>query len=732
MSPRWIPVGLLTMAGAGGCGPAVQAPPPAPPGPAAVAAPSAPAAAPQAPTPPVAAKRPVVDEYQGVRVQDDYRWLENPADPETKAWTEGQTRFARGWLDGLASSAALRSQITKIKTAQSADYFYLTRRGHALFALELDPSKAQQPRLIRMGDDANVAAARVLVDPNALDAGGSIAIDYYVPSLDGKKVAVSLSRGGTEIGTLHVYDAETGKETGDVIPRVNGGTAGGSVAWSKDGSGLDYTRYPAPGERPDADLPFYQQVYYHKLGTDPKTDTYVVGKDYPKIAEIELERRDDGEVMLIQVANGDGGERAYYLEDAKGKISQVARFEDEVVGAAFGNDGGLYLLSHKGAPKGRILRVPANHPDLAKAKVIVPESDASIGDFIVTKTRLFVVGVVGGPSEVAIYDLHGKPSGKVPLPPVSSVRQIVGSEDDDNVFFRSQTFITPPAWYRYHDGASQKTSMAMASPASFDDAEVVREMCTSKDGTQVPVNIIRKKDGPMDGQRPALLTGYGGYGIVVSPGFHDDARVWLDHGGVFAVANLRGGGEFGEAWHKAGYLTHKQNVFDDMAACAQHLIDKGYTNPKKLAAVGGSNGGLLMGAMETQHPELFRAIVSFVGIYDMLRVESTPNGSFNVTEFGSVQDPEQFKALYAYSPYHHVTDGVAYPSMLLVTGENDPRVDSWQSKKMTARLQAASPATRVLLVSKPASGHGVGSSIQEDIDDSVAMYSFLLHELGVN
>jgi prolyl oligopeptidase len=266
----------------------------------------------------------------------------------------------------------------------------------------------------------------------------------------------------------------------------------------------------------------------------------------------------------------------------------------------------------------------------------------------------------------------------------------------------------------------------------FSDCQVVREYATSKDGTKVPVNIVRRKGIKLDGSNPVLLTGYGGYGINIEPGFSALRRVWIDHGGVFAQANLRGGGEFGEQWHKEGMLTSKQNVFDDFAAAMQYMIGAGYTSPEKLAIIGGSNGGLLMGAMITQHPELCRAVVSSVGIYDMLRVELAPNGEFNIPEFGTVKNPDQFRALYAYSPYHNVRDNTAYPSVLFLTGANDPRVDPMHSRKMTARLQAASSSGRpVLLLTSSKTGHGLATPLSEQIEKSVHYHAFLLNELGL-
>jgi prolyl oligopeptidase len=321
----------------------------------------------------------------------------------------------------------------------------------------------------------------------------------------------------------------------------------------------------------------------------------------------------------------------------------------------------------------------------------------------------------------------------VPVPPVAYVGGLVRRQGDD-VLFGSQTFVEPFGWYRY-DPVSRvvtKLPLSTTSPVSFTDVEVVRDSAVSKDGTHIPMTILMRKGTKLDGNNPTLLYGYGGYGISETPSFSPMRRLWFDNHGVYVVANIRGGGEFGEEWHKNGSLTKKQNVFDDFAACAQHLIDSKYTTSTKLAIMGGSNGGLLMGAELTQHPGLFRAVVSFVGIYDMLRVELFANGAFNVTEFGTVKNPDQFKALYAYSPIHHVKDGTPYPAVLFLTGDNDGRVDPANSRKMTARLQAAtSSGLPILLRTSASSGHGIGSSLSVVVEEETDVYSFLFYMLGI-
>ena len=695
--------------------------------------PLASATAQQRARPPVADKRPVTDGYHGVTVSDPYRWLENAADPAVQKWSDEQNAFTRATLDALPDRAAIRARVTELLSSASADHFALKAEAGRLFAIEQHPPK-QQAFLVVMKSPDDVANERVIVDPNVLDPSGKTCIDFYVPSRDGKKVAVSLSVGGSEDGTIHVYDVDTGKETGDVVVRVNGGTAGGSVAWSGDGKRLFYTRYPHDGERPAADSAFYQQIWVHDLGTSAEHDRYSLGKDFPRVAEIELEASPDGKLVLARVANGDGGEFEHFLLGSSGEWQRLAKLADKIIGAHFGLDGSIYLLSRFEAPRGKLLRVSAQRPALDQAVVVVPESDAVIQHFLATRTRLYVLDLVGGPSRVRSFDSRGKALGEVPILPISTVNDFEAL-GGDNFVFRNESYVQPPVIYRYDPKTrhTSKTALFQTSPADFSDAVVTLEKCRSKDGTDVPMAILAGKGPARDGAvSPTELTGYGGYGRSSTPRFRAINRLWLEQGGVFAIANLRGGGEFGEAWHLAGNLTKKQNVFDDFAACMARLVEAGITKPEKLAIIGGSNGGLLMGAEIVQHPEAFRAAVSFVGIYDMLRVETTPNGSFNITEFGSVKDPEQFRALYAYSPYHHVQDGTAYPATLMLTGANDPRVDPYNSRKMAARLQAATSSQKaILLRTSKTTGHGHSNPLTEEIDENVDVYSFLFQELGV-
>jgi len=689
--------------------------------------------------PPQAPQVPVVNIYHGVEVVDPYQWLEDWGEERVQAWSNAQNTYARNVLDHLPYVEDLRERITEIMTAESVSYSALCRREGKLFAIKRQPP-LEQPFLVVMPSAREPQSDRVIVDPAKMDPSGATSIDWYVPSGDGRLVAVSLSVGGSESGDVHIYESESGKEVGQVIARVNGGTAGGDVAWTPDGSGFYYTRYPREGERPAKDMDFYQQVWFHKMGTSPDEDRYEIGRDFPRIVEITLETDMRSGRILATTQYGDSGRFTLYVRTPTGQWKQIADYDDQIVQATYGVEDTLFLISRADAPRGKIMKLSAPDFALEEAEVIVPEGkDTIVSDFyghppiVVTSTCLYVTYQLGGPSEIRVFDYEGNRQTGPETLPVSNVGEIVALEGDD-ILYQNASYLEPSAWYLFEKdhGITRKTALVTRSPVDFSDCRVVREYATSKDGTRVPVNIIRRKEVALDGSHPVLLTGYGGYGISIEPRFSALRRVWIDQGGVYAQANLRGGGEFGEQWHKDGMLTEKQNVFDDFAAVMQHMIDAGYTVPEKLAIMVGSNGGLLMGAMITQHPKLCRAVVSSVGIYDMLRVELAPNGQFNIPEFGTVKNPEQFHALYAYSPYHHVERNTAYPSVLFLTGANDPRVDPMHSRKMTARLQTATSSSRpILLRTSSKTGHGLATPLSERIETSVHYHTFLLNELGL-
>ncbi|MEI6567888.1 MAG: prolyl oligopeptidase family serine peptidase [Verrucomicrobiota bacterium] len=680
------------------------------------------------------ARQPVVDSYHGTQVTDDYQWLEASGTEPVKEWSRKQNERTRAHLDQFTFREGLAQELQQLRSEESARFSGLSERQGRLLALRFKPP-AQQPVLVRISSLEPPTLWRPVFDPNTYNPKGTTSIDWYVPSLNGRLVAVCLSENGSEQGALHFFDVDTGKELEDRIPRVQYPTAGGSAAWLPDNSGVLYTRYPHEGERPQADVNFYQQVWSHKLGTPASEDRLEIGKDFPRIAEIRLDSTPDGHWLLATVENGDGGDYAHYTRDPSGIWRQLTRFEDGIKAAEMGRDNALYLVSRQNAPRGKILRLPLSaEMRLASATEIVPQTKGVVQELAPADHGIYVSYLVGGPSELVFYPKGSTRAREIPTLPVSSIGGIQSWNGDDLVFGNT-SYLQPFGWYSWKPGSDKptRTALSMTSPVDFSDIEVVREFATSKDGTKVPLNILRKKGVLLDGGNPAILYGYGGYGINMTPGFDSTRRVWFEAGGVYVVANLRGGGEFGEEWHKQGNLTRKQNVFDDFIAAAGHLIKRGYTSSERLAVEGGSNGGLLMGAFLTQRPDLARAVVTKVGIYDMLRVELDPNGQFNVTEFGTVKDPDQFKALHAYSPYHRVKDGVKYPAVLLTTGENDGRVNPFQSRKMAARLQAATTSGHpVLYRSNASAGHGIGSSLKDRIAEQADVYSFLFSELGVN
>ncbi len=689
--------------------------------------------------PPVAPVRPVTDTYHGTKVVDPYRWLEADQDPEVKAWSDSENAYARTFLDRLPNVAAIRERVTEIMSAKSPSYSSATFRSGRYFAIKTQPPK-QQPMLIMLDSLEDLSGEQVVVDPNAIDPTGGTSMDWYVASPDGKLVAVSLSQGGSEAGDLHIYATDTGREVFEVVPHVNSGTAGGDVAWTPDSRGFYYTRHPWPNERPAADLGFYQQVYFHELGTSPSNDRYEMGKDLPRIAEIQLDVDNATGRVLASVQNGDGGEFAHYLRAADGTWQQFTHFKDRTVQVLFGGHDDLFLVSLRDAPRGKIEHVAIADLGKTPPKSIVPEDEDAIQTSFIgmptiaaTPERLYVVYQLGGPSEIRAFDHEGHAvtgPEKTRVAAFYDLEPLVGN----GLLYGSVSYVRPEGRFVF-DAASGKTietALASTSPVNLDDMEVRREFATSKDGTKVPVNILFRKGTPLDGKNPAIATGYGGYGVSITPEFTPNRRILLDHGFVIAIANLRGGGEYGEPWHLEGNLTHKQNVFDDFTAVLEHLIKRKYTSSEHLAIIGGSNGGLLMGATLVQHPNLAKAVVSFVGIYDVLRTELSPNGEFNITEFGTVKDPAQFKAMLAYSPYENVKQGVDYPAVFMLTGANDPRVEPMQSRKMVARLQAATASNApILLRTSDTSGHGIGTALAEVIAETVDVYAFIFDQLGV-
>src|SRR5438128_6289672 len=514
---------------------------------------SLPAAEPDPQTP----KKPITDEYQGVKVEDDYQWLEKDDDPEVKASSDAQNKRTRAYIDKLPDRAAVEKQLTDWYAKTSPSYSELVARPGVLFAMKFQPPKQQQ-MLVTLASADNLKSEKMVLDPNALDVKGTTAIDWFAPSRDAKYVAISISQGGSEDGTLHLYETATGKAMPDSIAHVQYPTAGGSAAWNVDGTGIYYTRFPRKGERPDADLNFYQQIYFHKLGTADTEDTYSIGKDFPRIAEIVLQASRDGKYILATVANGDGGDFAHYLLGPHGSWKQTTQFSDQIKAARLGRDNALYLLSRMDAPRGKILRLPLDVPELKNAAEIVADGEAVIEFMEPTASALYVGDLLGGPSQIRRFGLDGKNETLIPIPKISAVSEMESLEDN-SLLFRDVSYTEPAAWFKIASGKTEpvKTALVNTSPVSFADIEVTREFAVSKDGTKVPLNIIRRKGVKLDGNNPTLLYGYGGYSISMSPNFDLNRMLWFDRGGGYIVANIRGGGKLGENSQKAGHITNK-------------------------------------------------------------------------------------------------------------------------------------------------------------------------------
>jgi prolyl oligopeptidase len=674
-------------------------------------------------------RQPVTTTYHGVEVTEEYRWLEDASSEDTKTWTKTQHERTASYLADLPGYRDIQRRAEELIAAESTSYRDLCRGGATYFALKRQPPK-QQPFLVALTDVLDASTERVVVDPNALDPSGVTTVDWFVPSPDGRLVAVSLSSHGTEDGTLHVFDTSSSELVDVRIPRIT--LMGGSLAWRGDSRGFWYTRYPAPGERSDDDLRFYQEVWFHEIGSsDDRRELAGVFAD-GRIVENELSSSPDGRWVLDRAQRGDGGDWELFLRSQEGDAWwMLASIPDRIVDAAFGRDE-IYLLSRKEAPNGQILRVQlAAGSTVADASVVVPSSPLAIEGLAVTDGKLWVLDVDGGVSALRAFDHDGKALPPVELPAICAVDQLVRLGDDE-VGYPVETFVSPRAWWVGRDAepVPRRTALETSTTLDFSGVEVRRVFATSDDGTQVPISLIAPV-GTLDaGPAPTLLTAYGGYGISIKPWFRASRLLWLERGFVLGVANIRGGGEYGDAWHQAGRLRTKQNCFDDFAACARHVVSTGVTTVDRLAILGGSNGGLLMGAVLTQHPDIARAVVAKVPVLDMLRVELHPNGAYNVAEYGTVEDPEQFDALFAYSPYHHVVDGVPYPAVLLTAGEFDPRVDANHAKKMTARLQAATASDAPILLRVESGGHGIGQSLDQEVGLETDLLAFVSANLA--
>jgi len=684
---------------------------------------------------PFAASRVQTQDYFGTVVSDDFTWLENAADPVTRSWIAAENAYSRRYLDAMPARAALRQRLQSLIGSTSNAYSALVERGGLVFALKTAPSQ-QRPVLVALKSLDDVASERVVFDPNEAAPDGSLAIEFFRPSLDGRKVAIALSSGSADGATVRVVDVARGQALPEQIPRVVSAAAGGDIAWSVGNAGFFCTQYPAPGGRAPADGQPLAQVVFHRLGAAPALDRVELAAGLPRLARVRLESARDGRNVLALVENGRGGEVSLYLKttDANGEGGwrRLASEADGVRDAQFGDDDAIWVKSIANAPRGKVLRLPiadTRAVSWERVPAIATPLDGAVQRFAVANGTLYLAEGPTGPSRLRAIDVRSRKSTLVALPPMSGVAALVRVGRGD-VVAQVASYVEPPLWTRVGGGRTKRTALVMTSDAVFSDSDVVREAATSRDGTPVPVDILRRKGTRLDGHNPLLLTIAGAMGPGTVPDFDATRRLWLDRGGVIAVATLRGAPEPGEAWRADGLRAKKQNTFDDFIAAADYLVKRGYTQPALLGVRGRGDGALVAGAALTQRPELFRAVVGAGGRYDMLRLERDPAGEYDTPEFGSVRERAQFDALHAYSPLRAVRDGVAYPSVLLLAGERDGRVNPAQSRKMAARLQQANPSGRVVLLRTDASsGQAAQASLAETVDQAADELGFLLNEV---
>lgn len=675
---------------------------------------SAPTAA--AASPPPTARDSVVTVMHGVRVHDPYRWLEDAGSPKVHAWIDAQNAYTDQVMGQFKDAAAITQRVRQLAITGTQQYAPQLVDG-TLFFMREQPPQAQPVLVAQVWPHGR---QRVLVDTNP--TGGHVAIQEVWPSPSGRYVAYGTSANGSEATTIHVVDVKTGRILPDALTHAGGGTTGPVVAWDAGERGFTYGRLP-PGSQ------FGISLYHHVLGTPQASDRPEFGQGLSPVAEYQLLSSPHAHETAALVQFGDGTPYRVYLRTGEAWRRVLGPRAGITAGAFDGHR--LLLVAFGKSDHGRIIAVS---PD-GKVSTLVPEQKHWVmygvspikGGFLVTK--------LWGPDwRVDTYASNGRFVRRVPLPKSGiGIDAIASQARSPNAIIAYSGWTIPSRWTLY-DGTSGslRTVFAVRTPdPDYANIRTYRLTAISKDGTHIPVTVLAMKSTPKRAGDPAILTAYGGFDIPVAPQFIGTNLAWLERGGIYAVANIRGGDEFGESWHREGRLTDKQNVFDDFAAASHALISAGWTSRRHLGIIGGSNGGLLMGAALTQHPKLYRAVVSFVGIYDMLRHQLFPNGRYNETEYGSVANAAQFRALYAYSPYYHVRPRTPYPAVLLETGVNDPRVAPWQSRKFAAALQSATDSRLpVLLLTRRAAGHGnIGASFSQRVGNAAMALIFFENEL---
>ena len=670
----------------------------------------------------------VVEVYHGQSVADPYRWLENENSPLTQGWIEAQNALTFAYLERLPEREPLRKRLTElyiydrygVPVKQGHRYFFTRNQGlQNQTVLYSTPSLSEEPR--------------VLLDPNTLSADGTVALKAYSPNDDGTLIAYALSVAGSDWEEWRVRDVTTGKDTGDVLKWVKFSSCG----WAADGKGFYYSRYDATSEAESlSKVNEFQKLYFHRIGTPQNEDALVYERtDHPNWGFTGL-TTEDGRYLVIPVTQGTDTRNRIYLKDLTQPNAPVVPLLDEF-DASYnfaGNEGSiLYFHSDHQAPRGRLLAIDANRPDRANWREIIPQSDATLEAVRLVGGRFVGLYLKDAQSEVKIFDLQGRLERVLPLPGIGTASGFAGRQNATETFFSFNSFTSPARILRY-DFTTHEVSIWKSPNVPFVPSEYTTEQVfyTSKDGTRIPMFLSYRKNLNRKRAAPVMLYGYGGFHISVTPTFSPANLLWMELGGIYAVPNLRGGGEYGEDWHQAGTKLRKQNVFDDFIGAAEHLIEQKYTVPRRLAIAGGSNGGLLVGAVMTQRPDLFGACLPAVGVMDMLRFHRFTIGWAWVSDYGSSDNPEEFKALLAYSPYHTLRPNTCYPPTLITTGDHDDRVVPAHSFKFAARLQAVQSCGHPVLIRiETRAGHGAGKPTSKVIEESADRLAFTTHALGI-
>lgn len=677
---------------------------------------------------PTSKKVEVVDEIHGTKVPDPYRWLEDDNAADTKAWVAAQNKVTEAFLSKLPNRDAIRERLSALwnfeRTGTPQQY-----GGKWFFNHN---SGLQNQSVLKVADSLD-GEGRLLLDPNTLSKDSTVALANFTPSEDGKLLGYSISRGGSDWNEILVRDVATGKDTGDHLKWVKFS----GISWAKDGSGFYYSRYDAPPEGAAlTQMNEFQKLCFHKIGT-PQSDDIVIyeRKDRPRWG-FGGGLTEDGKFLVIQVSEGTDPKNRFFYRPVDGdQVIELLADADASYDFA-GNDGDVFFFrTDLDAPRHRVIAIDVKKPDRASWKEIIPQGKDLLQGVTNVGGQLICEYLRDSKSAVVAYDYSGKRIREVKLPGIGSTAGFDGRKDDKQTFYGFTSFTDPGAIYRY-DLATGESTLWKRPEVGFDGAayETKQVFATSKDGTKVPVFIVHKKGLKLDGSHRILLTGYGGFNISITPGFSIGRAVWLERGGILAVANLRGGGEYGSEWHLAGTRLRKQNVFDDFIAAGEWLVKENYTVPAKLAIQGGSNGGLLVGACLAQRPDLFGACLPAVGVMDMLRFHKFTIGWAWEKDYGSAEDPEEFKALLRYSPYHVLKPGSRYPATLVTTADHDDRVVPAHSFKFAARLQEcqAKDGPPVLIRIDTSAGHGAGTALSKMIDKTADEWAFLESVLGVD